>query len=305
MTSVNDTDLLNASNEDVMSRRFIASYGLIKVLPELCVVTQGAVNESEMDVNSFSAEQKREIREFAISYTEKVMITGSSTELWALIPSIFPASTYCVALKFYIPPADVLRLVREDKGHTFVISRTLEVKCARMSSRIESLRAEFFTLCEGIRNCFCNIYLLDSCRCADERKRALLQRCYGISYFTGCPIDLSIECKEGGDFSKMDFSLLCAFVYTMLISARNNAPKREASVKLFADSKAASVEVSFEGELDLCMSPEQLEWSKTANDKGMFIDFSCYDQKIKAILRPVIDECIYTEIKQRFEMNLK
>ena len=292
-----NTDKQLIFNETVMSRRFLASYGLLRVAPELELIMSGATGGNIMNLDALSREQKHEIRKFAMSYTEKIMITGNETELWAIIPSMFPASSFCVALRFCLPPTEALRLLREDDGATFVLSEHFDLKAAKMSARIRGLSKDMISLCKNIRECFCDVYQLDRCASKEERIGVLRDRCRALSYFTGCPIDLSVE--DGGDFDKIDLSVLCAFLYTVLACARNNAPRREACVKLISRKKESLIEVSFEGDGLLCMAPEMLEWSKTANDKGMLLSIINSGARICASLCPMIDESVYTEIKQR------
>ena len=289
--------------EEVMSKRFLASYGVLRIAPYLSVVIEGAALDG-MNVDAFSADQKREIREFALSYTEDVLLTGNSKELWAIIPSIFPATSFCAALRFELPSTEVLRLAREDKKKSFVVSELLGLKSAKMSARIGSYKEEFLRLCESLRDCFCDLYRLDRCESDAERRILIEKQCYELSYFTGCPIELDFVGEEKG-LSKVDFTLFSTFLYTMLASARNNSLRREAKVTVSSDSKGASVIVEFEGDPMLCLSHEQLEWSKTANDKGMFVCFSSLDRIIRAEFRPLIDESVYTEIKQFFNVRLK
>ena len=290
------------STQSVMTKHFAASYGVLQLMPDLNVIVESTSSDAKMDMTEFSDAQKREIREFATSYTERVLFTGNERTLWAIIPSLFPASSFCAVLKFNIPTAEVLRLIREADPESFVVSPLIEVRAARMTSRVEAKRDMLSDLFDSIRECFCDIYRLDRCESEDERTDILKRQCYALSYFCGCPIELSVE-DRGNGFSRTDLPVLSAFLYTMLTSARNNAPRREAQVRLLADGKGVSATVEFEGDPLLCLSPEQLEWTKVGNNKGMFISFSFGSGRVSAELRPVIDDTVYSEIKQRFAVK--
>ncbi len=293
------------TKENVMSRRFLAARVLLKLYPEISVVTRGAIYGDEINVDALSADQKREIREFAMSYTEKMLVTGSREELWIIVPSVFPSSSFCVALKLYAEPKDVLRILSGRNDGGFVFSSYLDVKASRLSPRLNLLSEQILELCEELRACFCDVYRLDSCVSHEERLGVIRRQCYALSYFTGCPIDLSVSGKASRYCSKVDFSLLSTFLFTMLLSARNNASLREARIDIKMNGESFTVEVGFESEYSVCLACECNEWRKRADDKGMICHFSHSKNHFSALLCPLIDERVYSEIKQKFKINLK
>ena len=291
--------------DKVIGKRFVASHAILRLYPDLSVIAEGASSGGKMDPSIFSAEQKREIREFAMSYTENMLVIGNERELWIIVPSVFPASTLCVALKLISKPKEALRALRELGNDDFVFSQSLSFKSARMSPRLNGLYDELLLLRKEICQSFCDIYRLDRCNDRKQTVKMLKEQSFALSYFSGCPTELIINDDEQDCCPKVDFSLFSAFLLSMLISARNNSPMREAKVILTFKGEAVQVEVSFEADYAVCLSDECAAWTEIAADKGMFIHISYFDTKLGALFCPQRDERVYTEIKQRFKMKLR
>ena len=123
---------------DAMSRRFVAAYGMLMLYPSLTVAEQGGVFKNRLDINVFSSEEKREIREFATSYTQRMLVCGNENKLWIIAPSIFPSSGFCPAVELYARPRDALRVLRELGGRDIAFSKHMSLKPSRISSTSSS-----------------------------------------------------------------------------------------------------------------------------------------------------------------------
>lgn len=290
------------SQAAVMKKRFISAHAILSLAPEVSLISTGAIAGERINVDILSVEQRRELREFAMSYTERLLVTGNERELWIVSPSLFPSATLCVAMRPYISPKELLRFIK-DAPELFEVSRHIDFGCARMSARLNEKREAFFGLVEEIRKCFCDIYRLEDCHDEAERRRILAEQCAALSMFTGCPIEL--ESLEGEAYSKTDFPLFTAFVLNMLMVARRCSPTRSAALSIRSERSAAFVEIRFSSDIPLCLSREQLQWTRAGNDKGIFCCFDEEGENVVAMLHPLRDDRLYVEIKQRFEFKLK
>ena len=292
------------SQSAVMEKRFIAAHAILSLAPRVSLISTGAEAGEKMNVDVLSDEQRRELREFAMSYTERLFVTGNERELWIVSPSLFPSATLCVAIRPYIPPREMLRFIK-DEPELFEISRYIDFGCARMSSRLNEKREAFWGLVAEIRKCFCDIYRLEACGNERDRVKLLAEQCGALSLFAGCPIEFDASVPENDGYAKTDFSLFTAFVLNMLMVARECSPTRSAAVSIRAKRSAALVEVRFSSDASRSLSAEQLTWTRAGNDKGLFCYFDEEGDNIVATLHPLRDDRLYVEIKQRFEFKLK
>ena len=290
---------------DAMSRRFVAAYGMLMLYPSLTVAEQGGVFKNRLDINVFSSEEKREIREFATSYTQRMLVCGNENKLWIIAPSIFPSSGFCPAVELYARPRDALRVLRELGGRDIAFSKHMSLKPSRISPRLDALKAEISELLCQMRTCFSDIFRLDRCKSREEALAVITEQCDALAYFTGCPIELDISDQGGSSCFKVDLPVLSAFLMLNFVYARNIAPLRSASVEMTFKGEGASVNVRFESDRTVCLTDACIQMAKCATDKGMYIYFSHRDGYICSSLCPVRDERAYTEIKQLFNMSIK
>ncbi len=292
------------SQSAVMGKRFISAHAILSIAPQVSLISTGAEAGEKMNVDILSVEQIRELREFAMSYTERLLVTGNENELWIISPALFPSATLCVAIRPYLPPRELLRFIK-DEPELFRISRCIDIGPARMSARMAHKKEAFLDLMREIKNCFFDIYRLEDCHDEAERRRILAEQCGALSMFTGCPIELEALESEGEVYSKTDFPLFTAFVLNMLIVARQSSPTRSAKLRIRSERSAAFVEIRFSSDAPLYLSKEQLWWTRAGDDKGIFCYFDDDGDEVVATLHPLRDDRLYVEIKQHFEFKLK
>lgn len=254
--------------QKAMAKRFICTQGLLSFRSSPAIIITNRSGESKrMDALAMPIYKRKEIYEFARSYTDKMLITEHGCSTWVISPSVFPSSSLCAVFCFDIDPSRFLRLVKAcGREEMFEISRYAEIKRARMSSALQELVEGMSEFCEDIRLCFYDTSRLKRTRTAEGQRRALIEQCHRISVLTGCPIEVD---AEQGEYSNTDLSILSAFLLTMLISARKNAPDRTARLSFSARAGSALVKVRFFCEASISISAELLEWEGITADRCM------------------------------------
>ena len=251
-----------------MGRRFICSQGLVSFRSSPSVIINSeCFGGEDGDLLTLPLCKRAEIYEFAKSYTDKLLLVEDGERSIVISPSIFPSSSLCGVFIFDMSARSLYRLIKlcgaEDM---FKCSCYADVKRARISREIMLLEEPFSRFCRDIKRCFYGMDRLKRAKGYEEQSRVILEQCHRLSLFTGCPVEVDID---EGEYGNTDLSLFTAFLFTMLASARKNAPDREARVYISSRAGSALVEVSFNCDLPVGISKEMIEWEGIAADRYM------------------------------------
>ncbi len=251
-----------------MGRRFICSQGLISFRSSPSVIINSeCFGGEDRDLLALPLCKRVEIYEFARSYTDKLLVVDDGERSIVISPSIFPSSSLCAVFMFDMSARSLYRLIKLcGAQEMFECSCYADVKRARISREIMLLEEPFSRFCRDIKRCFYGMDRLKRAKSAEEQSRVILEQCHRVSLFTGCPVEVEIA---EGEYSNTDLPLLTAFLFTMLSSARKNAPDREARIYISSRAGSALVNVGFNCHLPVCISKEMIEWEGIAADRYM------------------------------------
>ena len=271
--------MTNYSQQKAMAKRFICTQGVLSFRSSPALIITNECGEAKCtDILAMPIYKRKEIYEFARSYTDKMLVTEYNGSTWVISPSVFPASSLCAVFCFDIDPSRFLRLVKAcGREEMFEISRYTEIKRARMSSMLQELVGGMSEFCDDIRLCFYDADRIKRARTAEGQQRVLIDQCHRISILTGCPIELV---AAAGEYKNTDLSILSSFLFTMLISARKNAPDRTVRISFSNRAGSALVKVRFFCDASICISPEMLEWEGITADRCMEFYSSADKQEI-------------------------
>ena len=282
------------SQQKAMSRRFICSQGIMSFRSSPSVIiTNDCTEKKYRDLLSMPLYKREEIYQFARSYTDRMLITEDDGKTWIISPSVFPASSLCAVFCFDIEPRRFLRLVKNCKcEQMFECSQYADFKNARMSTRLLSQAEDISRFCTEIRQCFYGMERIKRAKTPEAQRKTLLEQCHRLSMLTGCPIDVDIS---PGDYASTDLSILTAFLFTMLISARRNAQDRMVRLSFSSRAGSALVKISFTCDAPICISREMLEWEgiaadrcmefySVADDRAITVEFHAHRYELSAIL---------------------
>lgn len=256
------------SQQKAMGKRFACVQGLVSFRSKPAIIITNDCSENKYrDLLSMPLCKRQEIYEFARSYTDRLLVTEDAGKTWVISPSIFPSSSLCAVFCFDIEPRFFMRLVKNcECEEMFELSRYVELKSTRMSSKLLAHAKGISRFCRDIRQCFYSMDRLKRAKTPEAQRNTLLEQCHRLSMLTGCPVDVQIELE---DYSNTDLSILTAFIFTMLTSARRNAADRAARLSFLSRAGSALVKISFACDLPICISREVLEWEGIAADRCM------------------------------------
>ena len=250
-----------------MGKRFICTQGLLSFRTVPAVVISNLADGESVDILDLPLCKREEIYEFAMSYTDKLLVTEGNGRTWVISASVFPSSSLCAVFGFDISPSVLYRLARECGAEDMLeLSRYCELGTVRISKALRARAIAFGDFCKEIRACFYDMDRLKRCESERAQCEVLTEHCHRLSLLCGCPVELKIG---EGDFTDTDLPLLTAFLLTMLISARKNAKDRCARISIESKASASLVSVSFDSDISLCISKEMLEWRSIAADRCM------------------------------------
>ena len=176
---------------EVQGRRHICNCALISPANSMKTIALRAPAASTLSLAELSEAQKSEIVEHLCSYTEDILICEMDGRALAIIPSLYPSSSLCVALEFdeeEFTVCELLRLIECDKcPRIFRVSKHIADSPARMTHSLSRKGEEFFSFAHELEEIFCGLDTL--CTDAEEATTELCVRAQKLAYFIGCPIE--------------------------------------------------------------------------------------------------------------------
>lgn len=287
---------------EVQGRRHICNCALISPANAMGTIAFRAPASSTLSLKELSDAQKSEIVEHICSYTEDILLSGIDGRALAIIPSLYPSSSLCVALEFdeeQFTVDELLRLIEcENCPRIFRVSEHMAVSPARMTHNLSQKSGEFFSLARELEEIFCSIGTLSAD--ADEAATELCLRAQKLAYFVGCPIE-RIDLLSAESCALTDLPLYSAFLLSTFILARTHAPSRSAKLKLRAMSSAAEVSVIFESDTPLELNDAMLEWEKLSSERNMLFGCEVRDGEYRITFHPLRRDWSYLGLKQYTE----
>lgn len=232
------------SKEKVMSRTAPCELGILSfVSPCKVVATSFSFNGME-GLKTLTEEQKNEIYEFARSYTDKMLIIGNECGTWAVCSTIFPSSSQNLVIGLNMEFSQLWRALAECGAQDrFVVSKYLDAGSARISKALREMSEYLSSLLAELDGCMYEAGMSGSENKGRRGGQAIREHCLRLSYLTGCPIDVLMD--DGEDYSETDIPLMTAFLLSVFMTARNNAPDRNAVVEIASVARAARIDVRF------------------------------------------------------------
>ena len=287
---------------EVQGRRHICNCALISPANSMKTIALRAPAASTLSLAELSEAQKSEIVEHLCSYTEDILICEMDGRALAIIPSLYPSSSLCVALEFdeeEFTVCELLRLIECDKcPRIFRVSKHIADSPARMTHSLSRKSEEFFSFAHELEEIFCGLDTL--CADAKEATTELCVRAQKLAYFVGCPIE-RIDLLSDGSCALTDLPLYSAFLLSTFILARMHAPSRSAKLELRAMSAAAEVSAIFEIDESLELSAAMLEWERLSSERNMLFGSEMRDGEYRITFHPLRRDWSYLGLKQNPE----
>lgn len=287
------------SPEKAMASKMICSQYLLRVKPEVRVVAR---NECYQNDTSFAFDDAlmSELFEHLYSYDDRIYVAENNGEILAFVPSLFCCSSLVIALKFNFDDAVTLCLINQSEHREmFVLSPNIKVKKANMSARVSEQISCFEGFCKRLKAYFLEFGNLNLEYNVDELADEIVEHCFNLSLFAGCPISVSRDGIEGeiSTLRNLDFPLLTAFVFNMLLLAKREASDR--SARIFFKNLSQTVAIVFEMDApqDNCLDV-LCTWENISSEKLMPFGSYVEDGLLKICFQPYMREISYLGLKQ-------
>lgn len=287
------------TTSEVQGRRHICNCALISPANSMKTIAFRAPALSTISLAELSEAQKSEIVEHLCSYTEDILLCARDGRALAIIPSLYPSSSLCVALEFdedRFTVGELLRLIEcEECPRIFRVSKHVTVTPARMTPILQRKGTAFFSLAREIEGIFCRLGTLSAD--VHEATEELCMRAQKFAYFVGCPIE-RINVLDNESCVLTDLPLYSAFLLSTFILARACAPSRSARLDLRPMSSAAEVCVIFESDEPLELNDAILEWERLSSERNMLFGCEMRDGEYRITFHPLRRDWSYLGLKQ-------
>ncbi len=285
-------------SQDVMTKELCFSAAMVTFAPLTVISSLNAPKANPICLADFTDSQISELEEYLCSYTEKPYVIEADGNIYVVIPSMYPSSTYCLLLRMDIEPRTFLRFVRE-RADFFIVSKNVQTEPARMSKRLDAKRAEFFKLCTDIERTFMHLERFNLSFNDEETIEGYCEQVKELSEFLGVPIDNFSVSYDGEILSNQNsFALFTAFCTLVMMLAKNEAAERKINMEISFSEGVVTVSTSFKLLTKIKITNETFLWEYLAANRKML--FECYNEGdiFFATFQPMFFDWSYLEIKQ-------
>lgn len=292
------------SRQDIMTKRLCFSAAIVTFNPIPMISSVNSPKSKPIMLSKFTKEQLIEIEEYAKSYTENPYVIEADGEIYVVIPSIYPTSTFVLLLRMDMKPNVFLRLVKESEG-LFVISKNITTAPARMSKRLDAQKIDFFDFCRDIERTFMCLDRFNLYFDKDEFIDGYCEQLIAISKFLAVPLSsVSVTKNDDSANLKSNFALFTAFCTTIMMLARNEAIDRKISAELNFYGTSVMAKLYFKTDSAIRITNETFLLEFLTSNKKMFFECSDSDGIFGITFEPTFIDWSYLEFKQNRNIEL-
>ena len=285
--------------ERIMAKQMIAHIGVFDP-KDWSPIAINAPDNNDFCLDALDAPEASEIREYLIEHTGKMMLCEINGEATIFSAALYPSSSLCLVMRPLMPIGIFLRIIKEQGiGEHFTVSKYVKASPSRLTKSKIGMREQARELWGEIVRTLMSPERLELCLDSEEVRNEILEMIYATSTLVGCPIRIETdgEC-DTSLFGATDTGLLTAFLITALISAKNRAKDRCATVSVSSRSGTLKIGVSFKPLFDGELIREMIVWERIAADKNMLFEFYDEDGFVHVSFNPYRTDWSYLGIKQ-------
>lgn len=292
------------SSQDIMSKKLCFSAAILMFNPIAVISSLNAPKNNPILLSNFIDKQLIEIEEYAKRYTEKPYVIETKEEIYVVIPSMYPTTTFCLLLRIDMKPSVFLRFVKE-KADLFVLSKGITALPARMSKRLDSEKKDFFDLCLDIERIFMYFERFSLSFDEEEIVDGYYEQVILLSKFLAVPLEnIVVKRSDDGVPIKSNFALFTAFCTTAMMFARNEADDRKINVELEFFGGSVIVNLSFNIKSTIRITKETFLWDYIASNKKMLFEYRDDEEKFYIVFHPVHIDWSYLGMKQEPNVDM-
>ncbi len=304
--SVADISVANPKQEIrklTAGRKMLCARGVFSVYPNHEFFMTSGTKRLFLHKGLFTARQLEALCEHLNGYEKQALLIDCDDKTCVCLPGLYPSSSLGIALLFDVQPLRFWRIARECGAEDMIVQcKGFPEGHIRMTGDMRLLSAELGIFFEELRSCFFELDRLNRCINSSDIMKEIEKQCNRISYFAGCPVRIvSDSVLSEALLDKIDFSLLTAFVLTMLMAARKKAPRRSCEILLTPTDNSVTVSVTFKLPSHTSVEREVLRWRHISNDKNMLFDVTSAGDTVTVRFNPCRAEWSLLGIKQELE----
>ena len=299
----NISSLSSSLRGEAMSKRMICEQCVFCLYPEMRFLAVNTPATAESLDRVIGESMRAEFAEYLSSYSSKALVTEIGGRALVVLPTLYPASSLGVALRFDMSGGELIRLAEAcGFSELFEASKKTKISPVRLSNKIRGEIEDLERFCKELKQCFFDFDRFPLCLDAEERLELIVRQCEALALFVGCPITLEVKEDEmlPDSLELTDLPLMSAFLLTVLIMARQKSEQRSASLTLEPTASSVIASVKIESGREIGAEYGLMKWKNIAYDKNMLYDIFADGEQVRIRFDPCRAEWSLLGIKQYF-----